>query len=171
MLQHNLALPSPSQLSTNGLATFSAPYLSWWAIPFPYGFRQVPVIAPYWADIDFRNSIPGSGLYHRVYTSSDGEGSLRTMSLLNEFSRRLQQYSTVNFDPGWMAVVTWNLASTYYRKYYMDEVWVGVVTCVFLSSPNVASFSYTPCGQRRLALTNPFVMLSKQFIDCHSLIN
>ena len=143
MLQHNLALPSPSQLSTNGLATFSAPYLSWWAIPFPYGFRQVPVIAPYGADIDFRNSIPGSGLYHRVYTSSDGEGSLRTMSLLNEFSRRLQQYSTVNFDPEWMAVVTWNLASTYYRKYYMDEVWVGVATCVFMLSPNVASFSYT----------------------------
>jgi len=49
----------------------------------------------------------------------------------------------VNFDPEWMAVVTWNLASTYYRKYYMDEVWVGVVTSVFMSSPNVASFSYT----------------------------
>lgn len=78
------------------------------------------------------------------------------MSLLNEFSRRLQQYSTVNFDPEWMAVVTWNLASTYYRKYYMDEVWVGVVTSVFMSSPNIASFSYTLLshGQRNKACPN-----------------
>lgn len=78
----------------------------------------------------------------------------------------------MNFDPEWMAVVTWNLASTYYRKYYMDEVWVGVATCVFMSSPNIALFSYTLVAREtRLALTNPFVMLSKQFIDCHSLIN
>jgi len=73
----------------------------------------------------------------------------------------------VNFDPEWMAVVTWNLASTYYRKYYMDEVWVGVATCVFMSSPNIAILSSHMARETRLALTRPFVILSKQFIDCH----
>ena len=103
--------------------SFNDPYLSCWPIPFPYGRFLVPIIAPYWTDLDFRNNNPNSRIYYNTYnTNGDNE---RATLLLDMFSERLQGYvgASVSFQPEWMAVITWNQATPYYWRYYDEQVY------------------------------------------------
>ena len=101
------------------------PYTSWSPTPFPYGRSRTPVIAPYWNDLDFRNSIPESALYHNIYDMGSGQ---RAQSLLDDFSYRLSLYTSVDseisagFVPQWLLVVTWSKATPYYGRRNQDEV-------------------------------------------------
>ena len=117
-------------MSSNGLLSFNSPYLSWWPIPFPYGRSLVPIIAPYWTDLDFRNdNTESSKIYYQTYSSEDnGLQSFRSEVLLDMFNDRLRSYAgeAVDFEPDWMTVITWNKATPYYWRYYNDQVRVSI---------------------------------------------
>lgn len=114
------------QISTNGLVSFNLPYTSWYPVQFPYGRRQIPIIAPYWTDFDFRNNLGSeSAVFYQTYTrGSDGASD----SLLETFAQRLSEHTTnsqgvaTGFDPDWMLVVTWYQATPYYGRFNQDEV-------------------------------------------------
>ena len=113
------------QISSNGLISFSSPYRAWWATPIPFGRYRTPIIAPYWSDIDFRNDLPNSGLYYRVYRRDDVNSTRRTELVLQEFSDRLSVYSNssgVDFEPEWLLVVTWKDATPWYGRNNNEEV-------------------------------------------------
>ena len=104
------------------MLSFGRPFTQAWPVVFPYGRSSVPLLAPYWNDLDFRNDIEGSGLYYTTYVSS---GSKRDEAVLQEFSDRLYDYtdgSSKNFKPRWLTVATWNKASPYYGRSNSDEV-------------------------------------------------
>ena len=112
------------QISSNGLVSFTHPYRAWWATPIPFGRYPTPVIAPYWSDIDFRNGLPDSGMYYRIYES--GADNRRTTYVLEEFQTRLARYAddaSLGFHPEWLIVVTWNDATPYYGRSNADEVY------------------------------------------------
>lgn len=113
-------------MSSNGLVSFNSPYLSWWPIPFPYGRTFVPIIAPYWTDLDFRNrNFDSSKIYYQTY-SNENVGN-RAEIMLDMFTDRLRSYvdEDVDFVPEWMTVITWNEATPYYWRYYQDQVRVA----------------------------------------------
>lgn len=98
------------------------PYTSWSPTPFPYGRSRTPLIAPYWNDLDFRNSIPESALYYNVYEMESGQ---RAQSLLDDFSHWLGLYTpedSMGFVPQWLLVATWSKATPYYGRRNEDEV-------------------------------------------------
>ena len=103
--------------------SFTHPYRAWWATPIPFGWYFTPIIAPYWSDIDFRNGLPDSGVYYRIYES--GVNNRRTMYVLREFKNRLAMYTgdtSIEFDAEWLMVVTWKDATPYYGPTNEDEV-------------------------------------------------
>jgi len=113
------------QISSNGLVSFGWPYLSWWPVPFPFGDSFIPVIAPYWADFDFRGTNISSSrifyqIFYQVYTreSENNRSSPRVGdAVFDSFRQRLLSSSTaafnkiVDFEPEWIVVIiTWNEA-------------------------------------------------------------
>ena len=105
------------QISTNGLISFDQQYLSWWPIPFPYGRSRIPVLAPFWADFDYRNNLPFSSVCYRAYQRK-GSPSPFEQAFLDEVDARL---SDPEFRVEWMLVVTWKDAVPYpyyYWQYY-----------------------------------------------------
>ena len=105
--------------------SFDHPYLSWWPIPFPFGYSRVPVIAPYWVDFDFRNDFPDSRVYYKIYERSNG--SLLQRAVFHEFDRRSHQEINSaerrirhesSFSAKWMVVITWKLAIPYDWNYF-----------------------------------------------------
>ena len=121
----------PPQISTNGLVSFNRPFISWYPIPFPYGPRQVPIIAPYWTDFDFRKSLgSNSAVYYHVYEKDTNIYANRAMEILMTFTARLDTYSNSvasDFYPDWMLVVTWYNSTPYYGRYNEEEV--GCTRC------------------------------------------
>ena len=108
------------------MLSFGRPFTQFCPIVFPYGWSTVPVIAPYWNDLDFRNGLEGSGLYYTTYVSS---GSKRDEAFLQEFAARLYDYTegkSTNFKPRWMLVATWYKATPYYGRYNKDEVSINL---------------------------------------------
>lgn len=104
-------------VSTNGLVSFGRPYLSWWPIPFPFGYSRVPVIAPFWADFDFRNIIPAtSRVYYNAYDRRSS--SILHQAILEEFELRMPGS---DFMAEWMAVITWEDAVPYHWRYNYRE--------------------------------------------------
>ena len=102
------------------MISFGRPFTSPWPTDFLFGRSTIPVIAPYWNDLDFRNSVEDSGLYYHTYTSSETK---RDKAFLLELSNRLKDYTgSEDFDPNWMIVVTWYKASPYYGRANSDEV-------------------------------------------------
>ena len=102
------------------MLSFGRQFTQWWPVAFPYGWSTVPIIAPYWNDLDFRNDVAGSGLYYHTYNKSS---SKRDEAFLREFSDRQDTYTDGNSsDPDWMIVVTWYKATPYYGKSHNDEV-------------------------------------------------
>ena len=104
--------------------TFTRPFRAWWSTPIPFGRYSSPIIAPYWSDIDFRNSLPESGVYYRVYRNED-ENDRRTNLVLQEFHKRLAMYSgeeSIDFNAEWLMVVTWKDSTPYYGRFNRDEV-------------------------------------------------
>lgn len=112
------------QISSNGLVSFTRPYRSWWSVPIPFGRYLSPIIAPYWSDIDFRNGLPESGVYYRIYQNRL-MNDRRTDLVIQEFRSRLTMYSDeqyMDFEPEWLLVVTWKDATPYYGRFNRDEV-------------------------------------------------
>ncbi len=110
-------------MSSNGLVSFNQPYLSWWPVPFPYGRTLTPIIAPFWTDLDFRNTnTDTSKVYYNTYATRDG--TRRAVGFLNLFAERLESYvgPDTGFQPEWMTVVTWNEATPYYWRSYSGQV-------------------------------------------------
>ena len=103
------------------MVSFGQPFTQYWPEDFPYGRSSVPVIAPYWNDLDFRNDIEGSGVFYSTHTSS---GTKLDANFLKVVSDRLASYSDseLNFEPKWMMVATWNNATPYYGRYNREEV-------------------------------------------------
>ena len=105
----------------------------------------MPIIAPYWNDLDFRNGITDSGLYYTTYVSS---GTKRDQAFLHEFSERISDYTDddTTFNPTWMLVATWYKATPYYGRVHKDEVWILYVSLtfvdkrlIFLTDPDISS--------------------------------
>ena len=73
--------------------------------------------------MDFRNNLPNSGVYYRIYER--GVNSRRTMNVLQEFQTRVVKYTgdaSIEFDAEWLMVVTWKDATPYYGRRNEDEV-------------------------------------------------
>lgn len=96
------------QLSSNGLLSLTRPYPNWQAIPFPYGQSLIPILAPYWTDLDLRTANNEAALYHNVYTSDDG---LRAQNILKVASDRVKDLQGVSFKGHWGLVSTWSTVS------------------------------------------------------------
>lgn len=104
------------------MLSFGQRFTQYWPVTFPYGWSTAPIIAPYWNDLDFRNSLAGSGLYYHTYSSS---GNKRDEAFLQEFSDRLYTYTegdSGDFKPNWMIVATWYKATPYYGRSNINEV-------------------------------------------------
>ena len=121
------------QISSNGLVSFTRPYRAWWATPIPFGRYPTPIIAPYWSDIDFRNNLPDSGVYYRIYEVEANDR--RTVNVLREFNTRLANYAGINFDAEWLMVVTWKDATPYYGRRNTDEVCYKITCSYSLYKP------------------------------------
>lgn len=104
--------------------SFGQQYLSWWPVPFPYGRSRIPVVAPFWADFDFRNEMPNSRVLYHVYERKRSSSLLET-AVLDEFNTRL---SNSSFEAQWMLVVTWKDAVPwpYYYYRYFNYLYGGV---------------------------------------------
>ena len=126
------------------MLSFGRPFSQYWPVEFPYGWSSVPIVAPYWNDLDFRNGVEDSGLYYTVYTDS---GTKRDKAFLREFSDRLNTYTggnPGNFNPNWMIVATWYKATPYYGRSNTDEVsnflyFVLFVTSINFTDPDISS--------------------------------
>ena len=101
------------------MLSLTRPYLNWQAIPFPYGQAHLPILAPYWTDLDLRTSKNTSALFYKVYTSSDG---LRAQNILKLASDRVQEFSEGTFDGKWILVSTWSNAVPYLGVNHETEV-------------------------------------------------
>ena len=62
------------QISSNGLISFGGSFTNYYPTKFP---KTVPVIAPYWDDIDMRNK--GSVVYN-IFSDLNGSEVLRNIS-------------------------------------------------------------------------------------------
>ena len=110
------------QVSSNGLVSFNQQYLSWWPVPFPFGRSRIPVIAPFWADFDYRNNVQDSRIFYNAYDRS--ASSMLGRAIMEEFDERMGSEGGSDFVADWMAVVTWNEAILYpwYWQYNLGEV-------------------------------------------------
>ena len=120
------------QISSNGLVSFGWPYLSWWPIPFPFGYSTIPVIAPYWTDFDYRvRGSPSSRIFYQVYTTATNSTSSSSRlkdAIFESLRNRISSSDTMavgrslNFEAEWVAVITWNDAVPYYWRYNTLQV-------------------------------------------------
>ena len=89
------------QISTNGLVSFQSPFSSFNPSSFP--ITPVPVIAPLWADFDFRET---GTVYYRV--STDEATLARVSRMINDSNPDFHE-----FIPSLCAVVTWSEATLF----------------------------------------------------------
>ena len=116
------------QVSSNGLVSLNQSLLNWQPIPFPYGTRQVPILAPYWTDFDFRAISPELTDNKVYYHTHQLPGSQRDKSLLNTASERVHLLTDDDsFTARWMLKVTWSQATPYYGQARTNEV--SIVHC------------------------------------------
>lgn len=92
------------QVSTNGLVSFQAPFSSFHTSSFPT--TSVPVIAPLWADFDFRET---GNVFYRVTTDEATLDRVRTM-IANS------NPNLGGFSPTLCAIVTWSEATLFSRR-------------------------------------------------------
>jgi len=81
-------------------------------------------VAPLWADYDFRNDIPTSKVYYNTYERRDGLSFL-DQEILDQFNVKLGSSGLAgsgNFQPAWMAVITWNDAVPFPHYDYSNQV-------------------------------------------------
>ena len=109
------------QISTNGLVSFGKPYSNWSPSPFPYGDHSIPVIAPYWTDLYFDDTLPDSGIFYHAYENVQLD---RTKHIFQDFIDRLNNYAgaVTGFQPKWLIVITWKDASLFGHNYQSFEV-------------------------------------------------
>ncbi len=89
------------QISTNGLISFGSSFSSFRASGLPS--TTAPIIAPLWADYDFRDS---GAIYYRI--SQDMNILSYVASLLSTMNPGL-----VTFQPRLCIIVTWSSASLF----------------------------------------------------------
>lgn len=110
------------QISVNGYVTFELGLVSWLPAKFPHSslpsfFRFLPMIAPFWADIDLRQT-PGKVLYH-VYSRELLDPSYEYIMPRDKlvFDWVTDQIWTnvgdYGFLPTMVVVVTWQKVSPY----------------------------------------------------------
>ncbi len=91
------------------------------------------MIAPYWADFDYREVRyrPSSHIFYQVYTSENGNNgstSRLTNAIFEHLRQRLASSDSaalrkrVEFEPDWIAVITWNDAVPYHYNYSGNQV-------------------------------------------------
>ena len=105
--------------------SFNQQYLSWWPVPFPFGRSDIPVIAPFWADFDYRNNVQDSRIFYNAYDRSTS--SMLSRAIMEEFDERMASEGRSDFVAEWMAVVTWNEATPYPWGYNQGEVSIASV--------------------------------------------
>uniref|UniRef100_A0A1X7UXG1 AMOP domain-containing protein n=1 Tax=Amphimedon queenslandica TaxID=400682 RepID=A0A1X7UXG1_AMPQE len=91
-------------ISSNGLVSFTRPYINWQPIPFPYSQTLIPVLAPLWIDFDIQ-SLESSALFYNTYTSTGGQ---RDRNMLKVASERVRELSGVEFQGSWVLIATWS---------------------------------------------------------------
>ena len=103
---HNVLINHP-QVSTNGLISFESSFDSFAPTPLPRGVPPfIPLIAPLWADFDFRES---GNIFYRV--SSDNsllEAIVMAMALENS--------AYMDFRPTLAVVITWFQSQLFTRE-------------------------------------------------------
>ena len=81
----------------------------WEPTLFPYGPVEIPILAPYWTDIDLRHT--QSSLYYNTYSRNDGR---KAQTILNIASERINNFSEeANFKGEWLLLATWDKARPY----------------------------------------------------------
>jgi alpha-tectorin len=91
----------------NGVLTTNSGFSTFTSSPFPLNTNN-PAIAPYWADVDTRGSLPGDGFISYRQSFEPTLLSRATTDALNIFSAE-----TPTFDAAWIFVASWHEV-TYY---------------------------------------------------------
>ena len=87
--------------------SFEKPQFNWYPAPFPFGESRIPIIAPYWTDLDLTQSSVYYNTYHRITDGQRGE------TLLSLVSQRVSEYASEDFSGQWMLVGTWSKVPLY----------------------------------------------------------
>ena len=106
-------------MNTNGHLTFRSGFLEW--IPQPFPFFGLPLIAPFWEDVDIRRF--GTIFYRQ--TSSP--------TLLQRARNELQELfpSSGNFNPTSLVIATWDRVAGFA---FGSEVCAYMTTCFSTTS-------------------------------------
>ena len=89
------------QVATNGVVSFQSEFTEFLISAFPTA--TVPVIAPLWADFDFRSA---GSVYYRV--TRDSATTARARDLVIEANPEFS-----GFSPSFCVVVTWSQANLF----------------------------------------------------------
>lgn len=89
------------QVNTNGILSFRGSFVVFTSAPFP--FTGLPLIAPFWDDVDTRN---GGTAYYRETANS---------TLLERFKSELVAVSPLfaSFEPSSLFLATWDHVAAY----------------------------------------------------------
>ena len=90
------------QVGTNGMISFSEPFYSAVATPFPGSAASAYIVAPYWDDVDIR--LTGNVSYEVHSRSGNNPGSNQ---LLDEVSSYVEVLIGQSFQGIWMLVAEW----------------------------------------------------------------
>ena len=92
-----------SQVNTNGILSFRAPFTSFSPHPFPLG--ELPLIAPFWDDVDI--TVGGEILYRET----------QDPKLLQQFTQELINTTGISsYQPTYLFIATWVDVPPFYSE-------------------------------------------------------
>eukprot|EP00794_Sanderia_malayensis_P011760 gene11760-12978_t len=125
---------------TNGYITLGVEYSS--AIPVLLGDRNI--LAPYWTDLDFRNSSGGVAYSQHKHTDTDSFSQM----IINKTSLYISARTNVNFSPTLVILVTWikALPKNYFSSADTNETVTFQLHLAINNINKYASFIYEVGG-------------------------
>ncbi|XP_066276376.1 uncharacterized protein [Branchiostoma lanceolatum] len=140
-------------ICTNGLISFGRRYCSYIPVPFRTGGNR-PVIAPFWADHDFRDRNGQSNVFYQEYRGKvvnlpansavggvSGNVAALAANVVNRVVSDVTAYAGLTsggFDPSWIGVITWSNVTAYPSRSNPDEI---VTHQLVLATDGVKSFA------------------------------
>ena len=108
------------QVGTNGYFTFTG-YTGW--IPFLFDGNTLPLVAPFFADIDISNGV--GQINYEVHTDDISD------SLLSQVNSLISDHAGTEFNGRWMLVATWDQVPPYQNPN------IVIICCVLLFCYNI----------------------------------
>jgi len=115
------------QVHVNGVVSLSRQYVSWWPYLYPYYYYYYyggqAIIAPFWTDIDLRNTDGVVYLGHISRSSAEQVVTTKAAEVFDKVkSLVLDGAGDAGFLPTEVVTVTWHNVSPYPGYYYNSQV-------------------------------------------------